>query len=146
MNQSSILFGKRVVICEDEGVIVMALKRTLALAGLVVVGDTSHGEEAVSLCVHQQPDIVLLDVGLPDISGYEAARRILLVCSPCIVFLSGFSDNEHIEQAWQAGGFAYLAKPIMRDTLLPRLEKAYSSFPQVMAVHTLGAYRQSQCR
>ena len=66
----------RVVIAEDEAIIRLDLKETLADEGYEVVGDTGRGDHAVELVAELDPDVVILDIKMPGLDGIEAASRI----------------------------------------------------------------------
>src|SRR5579859_5975776 len=69
------LKGKRVILCEDEGVVLMHLRRILTRAGMVIAGQTNRGDEAMALVARERPDIVLMDIELADMDGLEATQR-----------------------------------------------------------------------
>jgi len=84
---------------------------------VVIAGD---GPRALELAQRWKPDIVLLDVGLPGMDGYEVARRLRaldLDPRPRIADLSGYGRAEDREQAERAGMDQYLVKPIVREKL-----------------------------
>ena len=126
------LNGKRVILCEDEGVVLMHLRRILTRAGLVIVGQTNRGAEAMALVARERPDIVLMDIELADMDGLKATQHILEVAADplCIVILTAYTDAEHIQQAWNAGACAYITKPIEPNAFLRHLEQAYETFQQ----------------
>lgn len=122
------LLGKRAVICEDEGLTVMHLRRILTRAGMTIVGEAASGEQAVTVTLQERPDMVLMDIDLPDRSGLEAAREILAAYPVCIVILSGFSDAEHRQQAHDLAVCAYITKPVGGSAFVRQLEEAYTGF------------------
>ena len=122
------LKGKRIVICEDEGLTVMQLERALTRAGLIVVGKAGNGTDGVNLVLNEKPDIVLMDIVMPGETGLEATRRIMGQFPTCIVMLTANSDEEHIEQAKEAGAAGYIPKPITTEQLLPALRQALQMF------------------
>lgn len=71
------LAGMRVVICEDEGITQLQLKRILTLAGLKVVGVAGDGQAGVETVLRERPDLVLMDIKMPVMDGLEAARQIM---------------------------------------------------------------------
>ncbi len=120
--------GKRIVVCEDEGVTQMQLRRTLARAGMKIVGTAINGRDGVDLTLREQPDIVLMDIRMPVMDGLEATRRILEATSVCVVLLTAYSDAEYQKQAAEYGASGYVVKPITSDLLLPLLLEAYRAF------------------
>ena len=124
------LKGKRVILCEDEGVVLMHLRRILTRAGLVIAGQTNRGAEAMTLVTSEHPDIVLMDIELADMDGLQATQRILEVAAEplCIVILTAYTDEQHIQQAWNAGACAYITKPIEPGAFVRHLEQAYETF------------------
>jgi YesN/AraC family two-component response regulator len=125
---SNELVGKRIVICEDEGITQMQLRRTLTRAGLIVVGTAINGRDGVEVTLREHPDIVLMDIRMPVMDGLEATRRILETASYCIVLLTAYSDAEYQQQAASYGVSGYVVKPITSDLLLPMLQDAYRAF------------------
>ncbi len=122
------LIGKRILICEDEGVTQMQLRRTLSKAGMHVVGAAINGLEGMEMTLRERPDIVLMDIRMPVMDGLEASRRILETTAVCIVLLTAYSDAEYQQQALNYGVSDYIVKPITSDLLLPLLLEAYRRF------------------
>jgi AmiR/NasT family two-component response regulator len=128
-----ILTGKRVVICEDEGVTQMQLRRALTRAGMTIAGTASNGIEAVEVTLRERPDLVLMDVRMPAMDGIEATRRIVEAYPVCVIMLTAFSSDEHQERAQAAGASGYVIKPIISDVLLPILRQSLSDFQEARA-------------
>jgi len=122
------LEGKRIVICEDEGVTQLQLRRALTRAGLNVIGVAINGRQGLELALRERPDIILMDIHMPIMDGLEAARRILETFSVCVIMLTAFSDEEYIGKAQAIGTSGYILKPVTSDTLLPQLRKGYEAF------------------
>lgn len=122
------LSGKRVVVCEDEGINQMQLRRALTRAGLQVVGMAANGKQGVEMTLQHRPDIVLMDIRMPVMDGLEAGRRILEQYSVCLVMLTAFSEPEFQEQARGFGASGYISKPVTSDALLPMLFQAWREF------------------
>ena len=84
-----------------------------------------NGEEAIAAFCSEQPDLVLLDVVLPDIDGFEVARQMRAVEKPDawtpIIFLSNRNSDEDIERGISAGGDDYLSKPISKTVLSAKI-------------------------
>src|SRR5665213_368671 len=102
----------RILIVDDHAVVRIGLKTVLANAsGFRVVGEAGTVAESVALAVQSRPDVVLMDVRLPDGSGVEACRRIK-ADNPDIrvVMLTSYQDEEAIVGAVMAGASGYLLK------------------------------------
>ena len=88
-----------------------------------VVGEASDGLEAIQKNAALHPDVVLLDIGMPRLSGIEAARQILQASSETkIVFWGEHADRELVDAAFQLGAKAYIAKSQAASDLMPALE------------------------
>lgn len=91
------------------------------LSGVPIVGEASDGLEAIQKADELRPDLILLDVGLPKLSGIHAARKILRILpSIKIVFLSQETSDDVVEEAFRLGAFGYVAK-VHATTDLPKL-------------------------
>jgi YesN/AraC family two-component response regulator len=123
--KSASLLGERVIICEDEGISQMQLKRALSISGLEVVGTARNGRDGVELALKERPSLILMDIRMPVMDGLEASRLILKHYQPCIVMLTAFSDSEYRRQAFEIGTAGYVVKPVTGETLLPQLEAAW---------------------
>ena len=121
----------RVVIAEDEAIILMDLKETLEEEGYVFVGETGRGDRAVELVRDLQPDLAILDVKMPGIDGLEAAGIITAEKLCGVLILTAFSQREVIEQARDAGALAYLVKPFQKADLIPAIEVAIGRFREL---------------
>ncbi len=126
LSNVDILKGLRVVICEDEAVTQMQMRRALTRAGMNVVASAFDGNQAIEAVLRERPDVVLMDIRMPKRTGLEAAREILAVAPVCVVILTAFSDTEIRAQAEQLGTSGYIVKPITHDLLLPCIAKAYA--------------------
>ena len=102
----------RVLIAEDHAVVRSGLERLLATTpDIEVVAGAADGEEAVALAAEHRPDVVLMDLSMPNVDGIEATRRILDESRQVqVVVLTSISDREKIEAALDAGAIGYLLK------------------------------------
>ena len=92
-------------------------------ANLQIIGEAGDGLQAVKQAKALQPDVILLDIGLPGINGIEAARQIGGVASEArIVFLTQESSPEVIQEAFDLGAWAYIIKAQAGAELLPAVE------------------------
>ena len=102
----------RVAIADDHRVVRVGLEQLLATFGDVeLVGVAAGGEEAVAMCSDAHPDVLLLDLAMPDLDGIEVTRR-LASGSPetRVVLFTSFSDRDGIVRALDAGAVGYLLK------------------------------------
>ncbi len=101
----------RVLIAEDDYLVAEMIKGLVQEAGYVVAGEASNGEEAVEKTCALRPDVVLMDVRMPDLDGIEATRRIQEQCPTPVIILTAYETPELVERAAEAGVAAYLIKP-----------------------------------
>ena len=116
---------KRILIAEDEQDILKLIIFTLQFGGYEVI-PTSNGEEALAMTRKEYPDLVLLDVRMPRMSGYEVCSQIkadLEIQHIPIVFLSAKGQEEEIKTGFDKGAIDYILKPFAPDHLLNRLEE-----------------------
>ncbi len=121
----------RVVIAEDEAIIRMDLRETLEEEGYDVVGETGRGDDAVELVRRLEPDLAILDVKMPGMTGLEVAAILTQEQRCGVLILTAFSQREIIEQARDAGALAYLVKPFQKSDLIPAIEVAIGRFREL---------------
>lgn len=102
----------RVFLADDHAVVREGLRLLIEANGdIVVVGEAADGRETVRLVKHLQPDVVVMDITMPELNGIDAARRIREASdSTEIVVLSMHASTEYISQALRAGAKGYLLK------------------------------------
>ncbi len=102
----------RVLLVDDSPAFVQSALRTLALeAGVVVVGCATSGRQALEMVSDLEPDVVLIDLAMPEMNGLEATKRIkALAHPPRVVILTLYDDPEYREAAEAAGADAFVAK------------------------------------
>jgi response regulator NasT len=125
---------KRVVIAEDEALIRLDLKEMLEEEGFDVVAEAGDGETAVALVEQHRPDLVVLDVKMPQLDGISAAERIAGARLAPVVMLTAFSQRELVERAREAGAMAYVVKPFGKADLLPAVEMAMSRYDELVTL------------
>ena len=97
---------------------------TERLQGFTVVGEAHTGQEALALIRRLQPELVLLDIYLPDMSGLEVMRRVRTEGLPVdVIAVTAAKDVETLRGAMQGGVLHYLVKPFLFDTFRERLER-----------------------
>ena len=114
----------RVLVCDDEKLARDRLSRLVSdLEGMEVTGEAANGREALALVQEQRPDVVLLDIRMPDMDGLEAAAHLSKSeHPPAIIFCTAY--DEHALQAFKVHAVDYLLKPVSRDDLSEALKRA----------------------
>lgn len=111
---------KRILVVEDERSVREGLLEALADAGYEARG-TALGKEALSLLEKEPWDLWILDVRLPDISGFEVCKRLRETREIPVLFLTAFSDEANTVKGLELGGDDYVAKPFRLKELLSRV-------------------------
>ncbi len=101
-----------ILLVDDDPIVVLSLKTILeADADITVIATGSNGHEAIKLYHEHRPDLLLMDIRMPDLGGLEAAEQILSAYNEAkILFLTTFSDDEYIIKALRIGAKGYLLK------------------------------------
>jgi DNA-binding NarL/FixJ family response regulator len=116
----------RVLLAEDHSLVRAGLERLLATApDIEVVGGAADGLEAVALAAETRPDVVLMDLSMPDMDGIEATRAILSASKDVqVVVLTSLSDRGRILAALDAGAIGYLLKDAEPEDVIRGLRAA----------------------
>lgn len=118
----------RVLIVDDESLIRMDLRDIIESCGHEVVAEGTNGVEALALCKKHKPDIILMDVKMPELDGIEAARQIGFHHEAPVVLLTSYSQQDLIDKARDSGVYGYLSKPVREEQLVPTLEMALGRY------------------
>jgi response regulator NasT len=124
----------RVLIAEDEALIRLDLKEMLEEEGYTVVAEVGDGRQAVEQAQAQRPDLVILDIQMPELDGLAAAEQIAASRVAPVIVLTAFSQRELVERARDAGAMAYLVKPFSKNDLVPAIEVARARFAEMTAL------------
>lgn len=124
----------RILIADDDRNISSGLAAMLENLGHFVAACAYNGTEAVEKTCKLSPDLVIMDIKMPEMDGIEASKRILEQQSLPIVILSAFSHPELIERADEAGVAGYMVKPFSQSEIQPALTLARSRFKQLQAL------------
>jgi response regulator NasT len=127
---------RRVVVAEDESLIRLDIVEILRDNGFEVVGEAGDGETAVALATELRPDLVIMDVKMPQLDGISAAERLSKNHIAPVVLLTAFSQKELVERATEAGALAYVVKPFTPNDLLPAIEIALARYAQIIALES----------
>lgn len=116
----------RVVIADDHAVVRGGLEQLLSTAAdIELVGVAANGREAVEIVQRERPDVVLMDLSMPEVDGVEATRQIVAADPEArVVVLTSFGDDRHITDALRAGAVGYLLKHAGPDELLDAIRAA----------------------
>ena len=115
----------RLMLVDDHKMLRQSLRRSLEDEGFYVVGEAGDGDEAVRLVPAAKPDVILMDVSMPDMDGVEATRRILQSDpSKRIVMLTMHADKDLIDAAIKAGAVGYLTKDCSTDEVADAVRMA----------------------
>jgi DNA-binding NarL/FixJ family response regulator len=102
----------RVIVVDDHDLLRESLRSMLECEGdLQIVDEAKDGQEAVELCRLHRPDLVLMDVRMPRVDGFEATRRIKEeVGTTKVLMMSAYNDHEYVSEAIRAGAEGYVPK------------------------------------
>lgn len=123
--------GLRILLADDEPAVAASVEEQLKALGHEIVGEATSGREAVALAAQTDPDLVVMDIMMPDGDGIEAARQIAEQSPRPVVFLSGHFDEELLEGVVASGGLAYLLKPATSDQLQAAVTLAQERFREM---------------
>jgi len=113
----------RLVIADDHALFRDSLRSLLEARGIDVVGEAGNGREAVELTKRLQPDIVLMDLAMPEIDGLEATRRIHAeIPKTKVVVLTASTEDSDLFEAIKAGADGYILKDLQADRFFTLLE------------------------
>lgn len=124
----------RVVIADDESLIRMDLREMLTNLGYLVVGEVADGRSAVNQARELRPDVVVMDIKMPDMDGIEAAQILTEERIAPVVLISAYSQRDLVQRAREAGVVAYLVKPYREEELTPAIEVALARFAEFQAL------------
>ena len=121
----------RVLIVDDHEIVREGLETLLAEESAVtVVGQAANGLEAIALAADLQPDVILMDLMMPELDGIEAARRIRDAgLASQILVLTSFADDQKVREALEAGAIGYLLKDVLKADLLRAIQTAAQGKP-----------------
>lgn len=121
----------RIIIADDESLIRMDLREMLIHLGYEVVAEASDGRTAVELARKLRPDLIIMDIKMPEIDGIAAAGELARDHVAPVVLLTAYSENSLIGRAKDAGVCGYLVKPFRETELMPVIELALARFSEL---------------
>jgi AmiR/NasT family two-component response regulator len=132
----------RILIADDDALVVEAIQETLEAIGYVVAGKVADGDQAVEATQALRPDVVLMDIKMPKMDGLTAARQIQDCCPTPVVLLTAFESQDLVELATEAGVGAYLIKPPQAREMRRAIAIARARFEDMVALRRLNAELQ----
>jgi len=137
MQKNSIVTKTRILIADDEALIRQDIKEILTEVGYEVVAEAKDGYHALELAKVTLPDLMILDIKMPNINGLEAAEEIQIALNKRIptVILTAYNQPELIQKAGDVGAFAFLTKPVKPQDLIASIETAKSRAKELEALN-----------
>ena len=122
----------RVMLVDDQRLIREGIGSLLSIQpGLEIVGKAVNGQDAIRLATELQPDVILMDIRMPEMDGIEATRQVRQVATCQILMLTTFDDEEYIVKALQAGAVGYLLKDLPAADLAQAIRLANAGIFQL---------------
>jgi two-component system chemotaxis response regulator CheY len=120
--------GKRVLIVDDALIMRRRIKEIAEEAGWQVTGEAKDGEEAVSLCQQEKPDLVTLDIVMPKMDGLSALKQMIHNDPQIrVVMISAVNQKEKLAECIRAGAIDFIVKPFEKASLLGFFEKSLAA-------------------
>jgi response regulator NasT len=124
----------RLLVADDEASARLALVRLSESLGHEVVAEACDGREAVDMTELTAPDLLLLDIAMPNMDGLEAAEAILERSQIPVVIVTGHTGQHLIKRAADCGVFSYLVKPVTRERLAAAISTARARFSDMQGL------------
>src|SRR3989338_1116037 len=127
----------KILIADDEALIRQDIKEILEEAGYEVVAEAKDGYHALELAKLTVPDLMVLDIKMPNINGLEAAEEIQIALNKRIptVIVTAYNQPELIQKAGDIGAYAFLTKPVKPQDLIASIETAKHRAKEMEALH-----------
>jgi two-component system response regulator NreC len=118
----------RLMLVDDHEVVRVGLKNFLQTQeDFEVVAEASNGEEAVNRAMEIHPDVILMDITMPNVDGLEATRRLRILCPKCLILaLTVHDDKQYFMQMLAAGAAGYITKQAAGDDLIAAIHAIYA--------------------
>ncbi|MDH4101666.1 MAG: response regulator [Nitrospirota bacterium] len=129
----------KVLVVEDDALIADVITNELSKIGITNIIRANDGKTALEETLENRPDIIFMDIEMPEMNGIEAATLIQKTCPTPVVILTVYAENEVVVEAAEAGVGAYLVKPPKSDELNRAILIAMARFNDLMELKKLNA-------
>ena len=119
---------KKIAIIDDNDTERLILRGFIEDAGFAIVAEGTNGMEALEICRLKDPDLIIMDVKMPEMDGIDAAKAISSKGPMPIILITGLSSDEMASKAIESGVFAYLVKPVTKKQLEPAIKLAMARY------------------
>ena len=133
----------RVLMAEDENGMARSVRGFLDEIGYSILDRAYNGQQAVEMAQNLQPDVILMDIRMPILSGLEATRRLMEIFPTPVVILTSFEEQGMVELASEVGAGAYLVKPASPAEIERAITIAMARFDDMMALRRLNEQLQA---
>lgn len=120
----------RVIIADDESVIRADLREMLTALGYLVIAEAADGLSALNSARELKPDVVIMDIKMPNMDGIEAARVLTQERIAPVLLLTAYSQRDLVDRAKEAGVVGYLVKPFREQEIGPAIDIALARFQE----------------
>lgn len=120
----------RIIIADDESLIRLDLREMLTHLGYDVIGEAGDGRSAMELARRLRPDLLIMDIKMPDLDGISAAEELTRERIAPVVLVTAYSDQGLVERAREAGVVGYVVKPFREAELMPVIELSRARFDE----------------
>jgi response regulator NasT len=124
----------RIIIADDESLIRLDLREMLTHLGYDIIGEAGDGRSAMELAKRLRPDLVIMDIKMPEVDGISAAEGLTQDRIAPVVLLTAYSDQALVERAKEAGVVGYVVKPFREAELMPVIELSLARFEEFQAL------------
>ena len=134
----------RIIIADDESLIRLDLREMLTHLGYDVIGEAGDGRSALELARRLLPDLVIMDIKMPEVDGIAAAEELTRAKIAPVVLLTAYSDQGLVERAKEAGVVGYVVKPFRETELMPVIELCLARFAEFRSLESeLGSLKEA---
>src|SRR5690606_14053681 len=120
----------RIIIADDESLIRLDLREMLTHLGYDVIAEAGDGRTAMELARKLRPDLMIMDIKMPEVDGIAAAEELTRERIAPVVLLRAYSDQQLVERARMAGVVGYVVKPFREAELMPVIEISRARFEE----------------